>query len=150
MLGSLLMRLVPASGRNHDDLFTPFAPDGAPTPVLRDLYHRYQDAFEDELVPPQHAHYRALTETILGAVHGWERLSGDRLRRVNSAYVACFERSEAYDFQLSLWRGDAAFSASSSWSRIDLVIFSLTCSDGFKQIRFSVGVAITLFGLKHC
>jgi len=111
MFGSLLTRLVPAAGRSNDELFTPFAPDGAPVQVLRDLYHRYEDAPADEPPPPQHTHYRALVGTILGAVHGWDRLTGERLRRVNSAYVTCFERNEAFAFQLSLWRGDAAFTA---------------------------------------
>lgn len=109
MLASLLARLAPRPGRTTDDLFTPFAPHGPPVQVLRELYHRYEDALDDEFVPAQHVHYRALCDRLLGVVHGWERLEGLRLRRVISAYVACFEQSEAFQFQLSLWRDDAAF-----------------------------------------
>lgn len=113
MLGSLLTRLVQhLPGHSHDHLFTPYAPDGAPAQVLAQLYHQYGDAPADEPVPPQHTHFRALVQRILGpAPVGLTALDGLDLRRVCSAYVACFERSEPYQFQLSLWRNDPAFRA---------------------------------------
>jgi hypothetical protein len=108
MLAKLLSRLVPLPASAHDHLFTTFAPEGAPPQVLNTIYHQYRDAMPDEFVPPQHAHYRALVNTIVGP-RGWRRLDGLELRRVSSAYVCCFERAEAFEFQLALWRKDPNF-----------------------------------------
>lgn len=99
---------LPASA--HDHLFTPFAPNGAPVSVLHDIYSRYGDAARDEPIPAQHRQFRALVDRIIRArIGGWRRLDGLDLRRVGSAYICCFERSEAFEFQLSLWRGEPAF-----------------------------------------
>lgn len=107
MLAKLISRIVqPANA--HDHLFTTFAPEGAPAQVLNTIYHQYRDAMPDEFVPPQHMHYRALVDTIIGPA-GWRRLDGLELRRVSSAYVCCFERAEAFEFQLALWRKDPDF-----------------------------------------
>jgi hypothetical protein len=108
MLAKLLSRLVPLPASAHDHLFSTFAPDGAPPQVLNSIYHQYRAALPDELVPPQHVRFRALVHEIVGA-DSWRRLDGLELRRVGSAYVCCFERSEAFEFQLALWRGDAKF-----------------------------------------
>jgi len=111
MLGSLLSRLVQhLPGHTHDHLFTPYAPNGAPAQVLARIYHQYGDALADDVVPPQHLQFRALVQTILGASPvGLVALEGVNLKRVCSAYVACFERSEPYQFQLALWRADPVF-----------------------------------------
>jgi hypothetical protein len=108
MLAKLLTRLVPLPASAHDHLFATFAPDGAPPQVLRALWEQYRDALPDEPVPPQHAHYRALVRHIVRGA-SWRRLEDLELRRVGSAYVCCFERSEAFDFQLALWRIDPSF-----------------------------------------
>jgi hypothetical protein len=107
MFAKLLSRLVPLPASAHDHLFSTFAPDGAPPQVLNTIYHQYRDAMPDEVVPPQHVHYRALVDHIIG--RNWRRLDGAELRRVSSAYVTCFERSEAFEFQLALWRVDPEF-----------------------------------------
>lgn len=107
MFAKLLSRLVPLPASAHDHLFTTFAPEGAPPQVLNTIYHQYRDAMPDEPVPPQHAHYRALVDRIIG--RNWRRLDGVELRRVSSAYVTCFEQAEAFEFQLALWRVDPEF-----------------------------------------
>ena len=64
MLASLLARLAPLRpGRNADDLFTPFAPHGPPVQVLRELYHRYEDALDDAASELRDA-LRALAEQV--------------------------------------------------------------------------------------
>ncbi|MGQ0532496.1 MAG: hypothetical protein ACT4OF_07375 [Caulobacteraceae bacterium] len=108
MFTKLLSRLVPLPASAHDHLFTTFAPEGAPAQVLNTIYHQYRDAMPDEVVPPQHVHYRALVNRIVGAT-GWRRLDGLALRRASSAYVCCFERAEAFEFQLALWRVEPEF-----------------------------------------
>lgn len=107
MFAKLISRLVPLPAHAHDHLFTTFAPDGAPAQVLNSIYHQYRDAMPDEVIPPQHVHYRALVDRIID--RNWRRLDGVELRRVTSAYVTCFERSEAFEFQLALWRVDPEF-----------------------------------------
>ncbi|MCA8886666.1 MAG: hypothetical protein KDA35_08575, partial [Hyphomonadaceae bacterium] len=102
MFAKLISRLVPLPASAHDHLFTTFAPDGAPPSVLNTIYHQYRDVMPDEVAPPQHAHFRAMVDHIIGA--NWRRLDGEELRRVSSAYVTCFERAEAFEFQLALWR----------------------------------------------
>ena len=108
MFAKLLSRLAPLPASAHDHLFTTFAPDGAPLQVLHTIYHQYLDAFPDEVTPPQHTYFRALVRRIVGA-DGWRQLDGVDLRRVNSAYICCFERAEAYEFQLALWRIEPQF-----------------------------------------
>jgi len=108
MFAQFLSRLAPLPASAHDHLFTTFAPDGAPPQVLHTIYHQYLDAFADEFTPPQHTHFRALVDRIHGG-EGWRRLDGIELRRVNSAYVCCFEQAEAYEFQLALWRIEPQF-----------------------------------------
>lgn len=92
----------------YDHLFTTYAPDGAPARVLCGVYEQYAAAYPDEPVPPQHRHYRALVDTII-ARGNLRSLRDLDLRRVNSAYITCFERAEAFEFQLALWREDPAF-----------------------------------------
>jgi hypothetical protein len=75
---------------------------------LNTIYHQYRAALPDEFVPPQHLHYRALVDRITGG-SSWRRLDGLELRRVNSAFICCFERAEAYEFQLALWRMEPQF-----------------------------------------
>jgi len=110
----------PASHADHDHLFTTYAPEGAPARVLCSLYEQYTDAYPDEPVPPQHRRYRALVDTIVadGQLRSLRDLD---LRRVNSAYVTCFEKAEALEFQLSLWRNDATFAALLLQTRADIV-----------------------------
>jgi hypothetical protein len=110
MLGLLARLVQPLPSRTHDHLFTPYAPDGAPAQVLRKIYHQYDHLLADELMPPQHRHFRALVRAITGGEPDrLRRLDGLDLRRICSAYVSCFERSEPFEFQLALWRRDHAF-----------------------------------------
>ena len=92
----------------YDHLFTTYAPEGAPARVLCGVYEQYANAYPDEPVPPQHRHYRALVDTII-ARGNLRSLRDLDLRRVNSAYITCFERAEAFEFQLTLWRDDPTF-----------------------------------------
>jgi len=111
MLGTLLSQVFhhPAR-RDCDHLFAPFAPDGAPAQVLDNLYQRYADRFADEMAPPQHVHFRALVAQIFGAAPETLRgLHGLDLRRVNSAYVTCFEQADDFAFQHAQWRHDPPF-----------------------------------------
>lgn len=122
MLGSLLRLIQPTTGRQHDHLFTPFAPEGAPASVLHTLFDQYAYAMADEVVPAQHKHYRAFVLRTLGpsaAAIRW--LDGLNLRRVTSAYVTCFERSEPFEFQLSLWRKEPHFRAALLQLRADVI-----------------------------
>lgn len=107
MFANLVAKLI-QPGRAHDHLFADFAPNGAPPQVLRALYHKYEDALPDEFVPPQHKYFRALVDTLLSGRDPGE-FAGAGLKRIYSAYAACFERFETYDFQLSLWRADPSF-----------------------------------------
>lgn len=111
MLADFVHRLArPLAGPANDRLFTPFAPEGAPAQVLSAIYHKHADALPDEDVPPQHHHFRILADAIMGPLQGCMRkLDGMTLRRVNSAYVTCFEQHEAFAFQLSLWREESDF-----------------------------------------
>jgi hypothetical protein len=123
MLAKLLSRLVqPTSGRAHDHLFSPFAPNGASPAMLGAIYHQYANAYADEMVPPQHVQYRALIHAILGEdALGIDDLRGETLRRVRSAYVTCFERFDPYMAQLALWGRDAAFRTGLSEAREGVV-----------------------------
>jgi hypothetical protein len=78
MFANLISRLVPLPAKAHDHLFTTFAPEGAPPSVLNTIYHQYRAAMPDEIVPPQHLHFRALVDRIIGA--NWRRLDGIELR----------------------------------------------------------------------
>jgi hypothetical protein len=108
---TLLTRLTrPHASRTNDRLFTAFAPDGAPAEALSAIYHQYDGAFDDEPLPPKHHHFRALADAIMAADRGnLRKLYGGQLRRVHSAYVACFEPAETFAFQLSLWRHEPDF-----------------------------------------
>jgi hypothetical protein len=119
MFTKLMSRLGSLPASAHDHLFTTFAPEGAPSQVLNTIYHQYRDTMPDETVPPQHVHYRALVDRIIG--RNWRKLDGLELRRVSSAYVTCFERSEAFEFQLALWRVDPAFRQLLSQTREQLI-----------------------------
>lgn len=120
MLAKLISRLIqPLPSSAHDHLFTPFAPEGAPAPVLAAIHDQYASALPDEFVPAQHLHYRALVSQF--AIFDLEHVSGLALRRLISAYVTCFERAEAFEFQLSLWRDDPAFRTSILQTRERLV-----------------------------
>ncbi|MGD9968560.1 MAG: hypothetical protein AB7T59_18735 [Hyphomonadaceae bacterium] len=137
MFAKLLSRLVPLPATMHDHLFTTFAPEGAPPRVLNAIYHQYRDAMPDELVPPQHLHYRALVDRIIGAK--WRELDGIELRRVNSAYVTCFERSEAFEFQLALWRVDPEFRRLLAHTRERLIaeLLPLAAAESARRAHFS-------------
>ena len=137
MFAKLLSRLVPLPATAHDHLFTTFAPDGAPPQVLNTIYHQYRDAMPDETVPPQHVHYRALVDQIVGA--NWRKLDGLELRRVSSAYVACFERAEAFEFQLALWRVDPVFRQLLAETRERLVaeLMPLAAAESARRAHFS-------------
>ncbi|MEZ5957593.1 MAG: hypothetical protein R3C27_10340 [Hyphomonadaceae bacterium] len=137
MFAKLISRLVPLPGSAHDHLFTTFAPEGAPPQVLNAIYHQYRDAMPDEVVPPQHVHYRGLVDRIVG--RNWRRLDGVELRRVSSAYVTCFERSEAFEFQLALWRIDPPFRRLLAETR-ELVIaemIPLAAAESARRAHFS-------------
>ncbi|MGD9979182.1 MAG: hypothetical protein AB7H66_11015 [Hyphomonadaceae bacterium] len=137
MLAKLLSRLVPLPASAHDHLFTTFAPEGAPPQVLNTIYHQYRDAMPDEIVPPQHVHYRALVDRIIGA--NWRGLSGAELRRVSSAYVTCFERSEAFEFQLALWRVDPGFRRLLNETRARLIaeLIPLAAAESARRAHFA-------------
>jgi hypothetical protein len=137
MFAKLLSRLVPLPASAHDHLFTTFAPEGAPPQVLNAIYHQYRDAMPDEAVPPQHVHYRALVDRIIGA--NWRRLDGVELRRVSSAYVTCFERSEAFEFQLALWRVDPDFRRLLMETRERLIaeLIPLAAAESARRAHFS-------------
>jgi hypothetical protein len=119
MLGTLLSQgFHHPARRDCDHLFAPFSPDGAPAQVLDTLYQRYADAFADETPPPQHVHFRALVAQILGAApESLRDLHSLQLRRVNSAYVTCFEQAEHFEFQRALWRHDPPFRKSLAGTR---------------------------------
>jgi hypothetical protein len=104
----------------HDHLFTTYAPEGAPARVLCSLYEQYSGAYPDEPIPPQHRRYRALVDAIIAGGH-LRSLRDLDLRRVNSAYVTCFEKAEAFEFQLSLWRNEPSFAAQLLQARTDVV-----------------------------
>lgn len=137
MFAKLLSRLVPLPATAHDHLFTTFAPDGAPPSVLNAIYHQYRAAMPDEVVPPQHLHFRALVDRIIGA--NWRRLDGIELRRVSSAYVTCFERAEAFEFQLALWRVDPEFRRLLSETREQLIaeLIPLAAAESARRVYFS-------------
>ncbi len=137
MFAKLISRLVPLPASAHDHLFTTFAPDGAPPQVLNTIYHQYRDAMPDEIVPPQHVHYRALVDHIIG--RNWRRLDGIELRRVSSAYVTCFERSEAFEFQLALWRVDPVFRRllAETRERVVAEMMPLAAAESARRVHFS-------------
>ena len=137
MFAKLLSRLVPLPASAHDHLFTTFAPEGAPPQVLNTIYHQYRDAMPDEFVPPQHLHFRALVDRIIG--RNWRRLDGVELRRVSSAYVTCFERSEAFEFQLALWRVDPDFRRLLTETRAQLIaeLMPLAASESARRAHFA-------------
>lgn len=138
MFAKLMSRLVPLPASAHDHLFTTFAPEGAPPQVLNSIYHQYRAAMPDEFVPPQHLHYRALVNSIVGAT-GWRRLDGLELRRVSSAYVCCFERAEAFEFQLALWRVEPAFREVLTKTRQQLIaeLIPLAAAESARRAHFS-------------
>jgi len=138
MFAKLMSRLVPLPASAHDHLFTTFAPEGAPPQVLNTIYHQYRAAMPDEFVPPQHVHYRALVNSIVGAT-GWRRLDGLELRRVSSAYVCCFERAEAFEFQLALWRVEPAFREVLVRTRQQLIadLIPLAAAESARRAHFS-------------
>jgi hypothetical protein len=134
MLAKLISRLIPPPPSSaHDHLFTPFAPEGAPAHVLAALHEQYANALPGEFVPPQHLHFRALVARF-AATAALEHLTDLPLRKFVSAYVACFERSEGFAFQLSLWRGDPAFRALLIQAR-ERVIADLIAHDAAEQER---------------
>ena len=137
MFAKLVSRLVPLPASAHDHLFSTFAPEGAPPSVLNTIYHQYRDAMPDEVVPPQHVHYRALVDRIIG--RNWRRLDGIELRRVSSAYVTCFERAEAFEFQLALWRVDPEFRRLLAETRQRLVtdLMPLAAAESARRAHFS-------------
>lgn len=137
MFAKLLSRLVPLPASAHDHLFTTFAPEGAPPQVLNTIYHQYRDAMPDEFVPPQHLRYRALVDHIIG--RNWRRLDGIELRRVSSAYVTCFERSEAFEFQLALWRVDPDFRRLLSETRAQLIaeLMPMAAAESARRAHFA-------------
>lgn len=137
MFAKLLSRLVPLPASAHDHLFTTFAPEGAPPQVLNTIYHQYRGAMPDERVPPQHAHFRALVDRIIGV--NWRRLDGIELRRVGSAYVCCFERAEAFEFQLALWRIDPDFRDLLVETREQLIaeLIPLAAAESARRAHFS-------------
>ncbi len=137
MFAKLMSRLVPLPASAHDHLFTTFAPEGAPPQVLNTIYHQYRDTMPDEFMPPQHTHYRALVDRIIGA--NWRRLDGIELRRVSSAYVTCFERSEAFEFQLALWRIDPDFRRLLADTRAQLIaqLMPLAAAESARRAHFS-------------
>ncbi len=137
MFAKILSRLVPLPASTHDHLFTTFAPDGAPPQVLNTIYHQYRAALPDERVPPQHLHFRALVDRIIGK--NWRRLDGIELRRVGSAYICCFERSEAFEFQLALWRVDPEFRRLLTETRAQLVadLIPLAAAESARREHFS-------------
>lgn len=107
MLRKLASRLsAPMPGRAHDALFATFAPEGASPATLRALYHQYDDAFPDEPAPPQYLHFRTLVDQVSEA---HERPDGLGLQRMRAAYVACFEKFDAFRASLKRWRHDPQF-----------------------------------------
>ncbi|MEZ5959717.1 MAG: hypothetical protein R3C30_04720 [Hyphomonadaceae bacterium] len=137
MFAKLLSRLVPLPASAHDHLFTTFAPEGAPPSLLNSIYHQYRAAMPDEVVPPQHVYFRTLVDRIIGA--NWRRLDGIELRRVSSAYVTCFERSEAFEFQLALWRVDPDFRRVLTETRERLIadLIPLAAAESARRAHFS-------------
>lgn len=105
MLATLLSRLTqPLPSRSHDGLFTTFAPNGVSAATLRALYHQYDDAFSDEPVPPQHRQFRLLVDQIVE-----RKTDASGLQRMRAAYASCFERSEAFEDAVDIWRKEPAF-----------------------------------------
>jgi hypothetical protein len=138
MFAKLLSRLVPLPASAHDHLFTTFAPEGAPpSGVEHDLSPVSRTAMPDEVVPPQHLHYRALVDRIIGA--NWRRLDGIELRRVGSAYVRALSAAEAFEFQLALWRVDPEFRRLLSDTRARLIaeLMPLAAAESARRAHFS-------------
>ena len=118
MLGKLISRFAPASpGRAADHLFTPFAPNGAPAHLLSHLFHQYADAPPDEPPPPQHKHYRALVLELFH-LNGGKRPPAEHL---NAAYITCFERDDAFQVLLRVWRSDVDFCARLNEVRVQVI-----------------------------
>jgi hypothetical protein len=119
MLTKLLSRLVQpaAPGHDYDHLFTPFAPNGASAHVLGMLFHQYANAPPDEPPPPQHKHYRAF---VLELIHlnGGQR---PRMEWLNAAYITCFERDDAFQVLLKVWRNERSFCARLQDVRHDVI-----------------------------
>jgi hypothetical protein len=129
--------MVPLPACAHDHLFSRFGRVGAPPQVLNTIYHQYRDAMPDEFVPPQHEYFRALVDRIIGV--NWRRLDGIELRRIGSAYVCCFERAEAFEFQLALWRVDSEFRRLLIETRERLIgeLMPLAAAESARRAHFS-------------
>lgn len=109
MLQNLIARVVqPWTEARHDRLFTPFAPNGAPPRLLARIYGEYAHALPDEFVPPQHKHFRAAVQALLGRTVDLTLLHDATLKSVYALYTACFERAETFNFQLAQHRADPA------------------------------------------
>lgn len=140
MLENLLARVVqPWTEARHDRLFTPFAPNGAPAQVLAGLYCEYADALPDEFAPPQHKHFRAQVQNLLGKAADLTRLHDATLRSVYALYAACFERSETFNFQLAQWRGDPAFRQTLIETRNEVIasLLALELAERQRRAHFS-------------
>jgi hypothetical protein len=110
MLGDFISRVVqPWTEARYDRLFTPFAPNGAPAQLLARIFREYEAAQPDEFVPPQHKHFRAEVQRLLGKAADLTLLHDTTLKVVYALYAACFERAETFNFQLAQWRSDPAF-----------------------------------------
>lgn len=134
MLAKLISRLIqPLPSSAYDHLFTPFAPEGAPASMLAAIHDQYADALPGEFVPPQHLHYRALVARFADVMN-LEHQVDLPLRRLISAYVTCFERTEAFAFQVSLWRDDPPFRTLLIETR-ERVIEDLITHDEAEQAR---------------
>src|SRR5690606_39845314 len=101
------------------------------------MYHQYGAAMPDALLTSQRLQFRALVDRIIGA--NWRRLDGIELRRVSSAYVTCFERAEAFEFQLALWRVDPEFRRLLSETREQLIaeLIPLAAAESARRVYFS-------------
>jgi hypothetical protein len=118
MLTTLLLRLVqPAPGRAYDHLFTPFAPNGASPHLLGTLFHQYAGAPPDEPPPPQHKHYRAFVLELIH-INGGKR---PPMEWLNAAYITCFERDDAFQVLLRVWRNDKSLCARLNEVRHDVI-----------------------------
>jgi hypothetical protein len=108
MLDRLITRFAPPPlpGRAHDGLFSTFAPYGASAATLRSLYHQYDGAFPDEPIPPQHLQFCLLVDWLGERT---QQADGLGLARMRAAYVACFERFDAFRATLRRWRSDPQF-----------------------------------------
>ena len=81
-------------------------------------------------MPPQHRHFRALVDRIIGKNVNFARMDDRRAEAGLCAYACCFERSETFQFQLAQWRAEPDFRATCCRDARSELIADLLPHDG--------------------